>query len=220
MPVVMVGCYRAPLTPAGPLAWDTRLMTAAGVEATTRRGLRVLLLAALAALAALLLPATPASAATAPAAEKGVGAHHLQTILTVGVAQHIAAGQGRARAPSQWYLVSGHCVAAEDGGALLRLSSEDSWGNPSTLARHFRDHGADFGATTAEDYASQASKFFQRGIQDGLPIKIDEEGVIRIYDPETNTFGAFNPNGTTRTFFKPTSPTYWSRQPGSSPWGP
>jgi hypothetical protein len=44
--------------------------------------------------------------------------------------------------------------------------------------------------------------------------------VIRIYDPATNTFGAFNPSGATRTFFKPTSPSYWERQPGSAPWGP
>lgn len=51
----------------------------------------------------------------------------------------------------------------------------------------------------------------------GLPTKIDSEGVIRVYDPSTSTFGAHNPDGTTRTFFKPTSPTFWDQQQGTGP---
>jgi len=61
-----------------------------------------------------------------------------------------------------------------------------------------------------------------------VPTKIDGKGVIRVYDPETNTFGAFNPDGTTRTFFKPsplhhkypTNLDYWHAQPGTAPWTP
>ena len=94
------------------------------------------------------------------------------------------------------------------------------WGNPKTLARHFRDHGADFGAKSADDYTRQASDFLRRSQADRLPTKIDADGMIRVYDPRTNTFGSFNPDGTTRTFFKPTSPTYFDRQPGGAPWGP
>jgi len=113
-------------------------------------------------------------------------------------------------------------VAAEtESGAssVLRLPPEDSWGSPSSLARHFRDHGADFGATSAEDYANQASQFLQRSQREGLPTKIDSDGVIRVYDPETNTFGSFNSDGTTKTFFTPKNGIdYWNRQPGSPPW--
>ena len=178
---------------------------------------RVLLLAALAAVLAMLLPAGTSSASGLPAAQTRVGAIGPTVTTVVGVAEHIAAGQRRVRAPSQLQFVSGHCVAAEADSGLLRLSTEESWGNPGSLARHFRDHGADFGATSAEEYASEASSFFQRGLQEGLPTKIDSDGVIRIYDPNTNTFGAFNPNGTTRTFYKPSSPTYWDRQPGNAP---
>jgi hypothetical protein len=51
---------------------------------------------------------------------------------------------------------------------------------------------------------SQASEFFQRGLADELPTKIHPKtGTIRIYDLKTNTFGAYNANGTTRTFDKP-----------------
>jgi filamentous hemagglutinin len=50
--------------------------------------------------------------------------------------------------------------------------------------------------------------------------------VIRIYDPATNSFGAFNPSGTTATLFKPdpaihglpTNWDYWLTQPGGPPW--
>jgi pyocin large subunit-like protein len=47
-----------------------------------------------------------------------------------------------------------------------------------------------------------------------LPTKIDADGVIRVYDPKNNIFGAYNADGTTKTFFKPTSTDYWQRQVG------
>ena len=109
---------------------------------------------------------------------------------------------------------------------VVRLTPEESWGNLSRLDDHFGRHGADFGATSAADYANQASDFFQNGLQRGLPTKVDpSNGVIRIYDPVTNTFGSYNPNGTTATFFKPnpeihgfsTNLEYWISQPGSAP---
>ncbi len=108
------------------------------------------------------------------------------------------------------------------------LTAAESWGNPATLEDHFRRHGADFGARTAEEYAQKASQFFQDAIHRGLPMKMDEFGVIRIYDPETNTFGAYNPDGTTKTFFKPdpakhrypTNLDYWNAQRGAPPWTP
>jgi hypothetical protein len=107
-------------------------------------------------------------------------------------------------------------VAAEEAGGL-GLGAAESWGNPATLARHFADHGADFSATSAEDYASQASQFLERSQAEGVSTKIDPSGTIRAYDPASNTFGAYNANGTTRTFFQPTSPTYFARQPGVPP---
>lgn len=105
--------------------------------------------------------------------------------------------------------------------APMRLPVGETWGNPNTLARHFRDHGADFAARSADEYAGMASDFFQRSQLSRLPTKVDADGVIRVYDPATNTFGAFNPSGTTRTFFTPKRGIdYWYDQPGNSPWGP
>jgi pyocin large subunit-like protein len=109
-------------------------------------------------------------------------------------------------------------IAAEDAGGL---SAGDTWGNPDTLEDHFARHGADVGANCPDDYANAGSQLLQRSQSEGLPTKIDAGGVIRVYDPDNNLFGAYNPNGTTRTIFSPSSGgAYWERQPGSPPWAP
>jgi pyocin large subunit-like protein len=99
--------------------------------------------------------------------------------------------------------------------ATLELNTATTWGRAETLADHFARHGGDFAAKTADDYAGMASRFFQESQAAKLPTKIDSQGVIRVFDPKTGSFGSFNPNGTTRTFFKPSSPTYFDRQPGT-----
>lgn len=108
-------------------------------------------------------------------------------------------------------------LAAKAGDDALRLPARQSFGNPAKLDDHLRRHGGDFGAKSADDYAAQASDFLQRSQRQRLPTKIDADGVVRVYDPRSNTFGAYNPSGTTRTFFKPKSRTYFDRQPGSAP---
>jgi RHS repeat-associated protein len=98
----------------------------------------------------------------------------------------------------------------------LSLDTATTWGRANTLADHFARHGADFGAQTADEYANMASQFFQNSQRAGLPTKIDSQGVIRVFDPQTGAFGSFNPSGTTRTFFKPPNPpAYFGRQPGT-----
>jgi pyocin large subunit-like protein len=49
---------------------------------------------------------------------------------------------------------------------------------------------------------------------EGYPAKLDSERVLRIFDPRSGTFGAYNPDGTTKTFFKPGNARYFDRQPG------
>jgi hypothetical protein len=109
-------------------------------------------------------------------------------------------------------------LGSGNAGGAIRPVASNGWGDPGTLQRHFRDHGADFGAQTPEGYAEQATEFLRRSRVERLPTKIEADGVIRVYEPKTNTFGAYNADGTTRTFFKPTSPAYFERQPGISPW--
>jgi hypothetical protein len=96
--------------------------------------------------------------------------------------------------------------------AVLRVG--ESWGNPATLPDHFARHGSDFGAASAEDYARLAWQFLQRAKAEGLPAKVDPTGTLRVYDPANGAFAAYNRDGTTKTFFKPGSPSYFDRQPG------
>ncbi len=91
-----------------------------------------------------------------------------------------------------------------------------TWGSLRTLQVHFDRHGRDFAAKDPEDYARQAWLFLQRAKQDGLPAKRDVEGVLRVYDPKTRAFAAYNRDETTRTYFKPGRRGYFDDQPGTS----
>jgi pyocin large subunit-like protein len=98
-------------------------------------------------------------------------------------------------------------------------AAEDSWAKSETLQDHFDRHGGQFGAKTPIQYAEKASKFLEEGMKEKYPTKVSVRGVIRIYRPSDNTFGAYNSDGTTRTFFKPDDGIeYWHTEGGRSPW--
>ena len=92
--------------------------------------------------------------------------------------------------------------------------ARSTWGNFGSLQDHFDRHGADFAAKSPEDYAAQAWRFRQRARAGGLLVKVDGDGVQRVFDPATGAFAAYNRDGTTKTFFKPGSRDYFTRQPG------
>jgi pyocin large subunit-like protein len=98
--------------------------------------------------------------------------------------------------------------------ASVGATARQTWGRPETLPDHFARHGRDFGARDADYYAAQAHAFLDHAKTLGLPAKRDRDGSLRVYEAATGTFGAYNANGTTKTFFKPGSPTYFDRQPG------
>jgi len=95
-----------------------------------------------------------------------------------------------------------------------KVVSGTNWGNPASLPDHFARHGRDLGARNAEEYALMAYQFLRRSTVAGYRAKLDDSRVLRVFDPATRTFGAYNPDGTTKTFFKVQDPTYFNRQPG------
>jgi Flp pilus assembly pilin Flp len=121
--------------------------------------------------------------------------------------------------------------AAANGKGLVD-GGGDGWGNPAELARHFHDHGGDFGAKTPPEYARQAQDLLQRAVEQHLPTKVNPaDGSIRVWDPSTDEFGAYNSDGTTKTYFdsgknsngnRPAgrAQRYWDKQPGDDPWSP
>jgi hypothetical protein len=97
----------------------------------------------------------------------------------------------------------------------------DGWGNPSTLTDHFDRHGGDFGSPDEDAYAREAQDFLERAVADRLSMKVAPDGTIRVYEPSTNTFGAYNADGLPRRTSSPIwprTPTYWGDQPGTDPW--
>lgn len=104
--------------------------------------------------------------------------------------------------------------AAKQSGRGADTAAPSTWGNPGSLRDHFERHGRDFSARNPDDYARMATEFLQRAKADGLPAKVDDGGTIRVFDPRSGAFGAYNRNGTTKTFFKPGSNGYFDRQPG------
>jgi hypothetical protein len=95
-------------------------------------------------------------------------------------------------------------------------SARETWGNVASLQDHYDRHGPDFNARNPEDYARMAWEFLQRAKSTGLPAKLDDDGVLRVFDPKTRAFAAYNKDGTTKTFFKARSRDYFDRQPGRS----
>ncbi len=108
-------------------------------------------------------------------------------------------------------------AVAQDAPATRR-----TWGNISSLPDHFARHGGDFAAKSEDDYAAQAWRFRERATADHLPMKLDTDGTVRVFDPKSRAFASFNRDGTTKTYFRPDSASYWQRQPGkpiqTPPW--
>ncbi|MCB1224188.1 MAG: fibronectin type III domain-containing protein [Verrucomicrobiales bacterium] len=93
-------------------------------------------------------------------------------------------------------------------------ASRVTWGYLPSLEDHYERHGPDFKSVGPDHYAAQAWLFLQKAMRTGLPMKRDSEGTVRVWEGKTRTFAAYNSDGTTKTFFKPNDPSYWSRQPG------
>jgi pyocin large subunit-like protein len=94
----------------------------------------------------------------------------------------------------------------------------DHFGNAERSTGHFEDHAADFGYQTEEEYVNGASNFLREAEQNGYPARVDSMGNVRVYDPTTNRFAVYDSNnGVIRSFYKPSSSTYWERN--SPSWG-
>lgn len=82
------------------------------------------------------------------------------------------------------------------------MDSTKSQSVPENAFRHFKDHGSDFGAKNAVDYAKQAKEFLHNPGA-GVLSKTRTNGDVVRFDPATNAFGVMDKAGVPRTFFKP-----------------
>ena len=90
------------------------------------------------------------------------------------------------------------------------------WGDPGTLEEHFNAQGMDVGASSMEEYADMAHELYLNKEQ--YQVKVDREGITRVYDAARNLFGAYNPDGTTKSYFAPTGgQAYFDKQGWAMP---
>jgi pyocin large subunit-like protein len=81
-----------------------------------------------------------------------------------------------------------------------------------TREGHFRRHGTDFGARSAEHYESLAASFAARRHAAGVESFVSRDGFVFMYEAATNTFLLQKPGGELVTFYKPTPVGYWQTQ--------
>lgn len=147
--------------------------------------------------------------------------------LAPGTTYHYGVGTARARLATGSFTTTGAAPSPTPPPSTMRRvldaitpgrkvpPTSITWGNVATLQDHFDRHGGDFGSKSPADYAAQAWLFMQRARTENLPMKLDDtDGTLRIFDPKTGAFAAYNGAGRTKTYFKPGSPGYWQRQPG------
>ena len=158
-------------------------------------------------------------------AEGEVGTAHIATLpgLRPGTTYHFAVGTARFTLATNSFATPGSSAAA--GTIATGKAAEPAgprppptratWASPASLPDHFARHGADFHAKDADDYAAQAWLFLQRATTDGLPAKRDDDGVLRVFDPKSGAFAAYNRDGKTKTYFKPGRRGYFDDQPGT-----
>jgi hypothetical protein len=153
------------------------------------------------------------------------GIEHEVTLppLSAGTKWYYTVGTARVPLATNSFVVPGdrtRTLVEKETQSSLSLKTEQApptaktWGHLASLEDHFHRHGGDFKAKNADDYGRMAWEFRQRARREALPTKIDSDGVVRIFDPKSGAFGAYNRDGTTKTFFKPNSPGYFERQPG------
>jgi hypothetical protein len=105
--------------------------------------------------------------------------------------------------PNQPRVPAGQPTGGQWTSDLGGIAKEYGWADVKTLQEHVKNHSKDFNSRSARDYARQAKSFYERGFKEKLPMVQDRSGIVRIYDPKTNSFGSYNKDGTTRTFYKP-----------------
>jgi len=97
--------------------------------------------------------------------------------------------------------------------ALLLVAAGPGFRSPQGLEEHYRKHGREFGGITKAEYLRLAQAL--RDAPAGGPIleAVKPDGVITRFDRRHGYFGAYNQDGTIRTFFIPAAgESYFRRQ--------
>jgi len=124
-------------------------------------------------------------------------------LIAAVLAAVLFAGSMACRAASQQARAGS--AAARDAGPGFR--------SPELLDEHFRKHGSEFGAISKGEYLRRARALRDTPAGYNVLQFVRDDGVITKFDRRTGYFGAYNPDGTIRTFFIPNDgERYFHRQ--------
>jgi pyocin large subunit-like protein len=96
---------------------------------------------------------------------------------------------------------------------MLLLAAGTGFRTKRHLDEHYQKHGAEFGNISKAEYLRLAQEL--RDARAGGPIleKVQPGGVVTRFDKRHGYFGAYDPDGTIRTFFIPNDgERYFERQ--------
>jgi hypothetical protein len=86
----------------------------------------------------------------------------------------------------------------------VAVASEAKFANQKLLTRHFKKHGADFGAKSVAEYEKMASDFMTKPKPQGVLEKVrPSDGALVRYNPKAEEFGILGNSGVMRTYYKP-----------------
>ena len=96
---------------------------------------------------------------------------------------------------------------------LLLLAAGPGFRSKRQLDEHYQKHGAEFGNISKAEYLRLAQELRDAPAGGDILEKIQPGGVITRFDRRHGYFGAYNPDGTIRTFFIPVDGVrYFERQ--------
>jgi len=97
--------------------------------------------------------------------------------------------------------------------ALLLWASGPGFRSKAQFNEHYRKHGAEFGAISQQEYLRLAQALRDAPAGGTILQFVRHDGVITKFDKSKGYFGAYNPDGTIRTFFIPNDgERYFRRQ--------
>jgi pyocin large subunit-like protein len=97
--------------------------------------------------------------------------------------------------------------------ALLLWSAGPGFRSRRQFEEHFQKHGAEFGSITAQEYLRLAQGLRDASVGGSILQAVRADGVVSKFDKTHSYFGAYDPDGTIRTFFIPNDgERYFRRQ--------
>ena len=96
---------------------------------------------------------------------------------------------------------------------LLLIAAGPAFRTPRLLDEHYQKHGSEFGKISKAEYLRLAQELRDAPVGGSILEEKQPNGVISRFDKKRGYFGAYNRDGTIRTFFIPVDgERYFHRQ--------